>query len=101
LKAAAARGVTVRVMLEPKTVGAANYTAVSKELAAANISVQPTPPVFDSSGNVDHAKFCLLDGAELLFGTGNLVRSGLGGDTVVTYDNRDFWVEDTRIESVK
>ncbi len=100
LKSAAARGVTVRVMLEPRTVGAANYDAVSKELTAAGISVQATPPAFDSSHNVDHAKFAVLDGKELLFGTGNLVRSGLGGATETAYDNRDFWVEDARASVV-
>jgi phosphatidylserine/phosphatidylglycerophosphate/cardiolipin synthase-like enzyme len=101
LAAAAARHVKVRVMLEPRTVGAENYKAVSKELAAAGVTVQVTPPAFDSSHNVDHAKFAVIDGAELIFGTGNLVRSGLGGVTEQTFDNRDFWVEDSRAASVK
>jgi phosphatidylserine/phosphatidylglycerophosphate/cardiolipin synthase-like enzyme len=100
LAAAAARHVKVRVMLEPRTVGAENYKAVSKELAAAGVTVQVTPPAFDSSHNVDHAKFAVIDDAELLFGTGNLVRSGLGGVTEQAFDNRDFWVEDTRPASL-
>lgn len=101
LAAAAARNVKVRVMLEPRTVGAENYKAVSKELAAAGVTVQVTPPAFDSSHNVDHAKFAVIDDAELIFGTGNLVRSGLGGVTERTFDNRDFWVEDTRSATVR
>ena len=98
---AATRRVTVRVMLEPKTVGAANFGAVSAVLKGAGIDVRATPPAFDSSHNVDHAKFCILDGKELLFGTGNMVRSGLGGVTEQTFDNRDFWVEDGRSASIR
>jgi phosphatidylserine/phosphatidylglycerophosphate/cardiolipin synthase-like enzyme len=101
LAAAAARNVKVRVMLEPKTVGSENYKAVSKELAAAGVEVQTTPPAFDSSRNVDHAKLAVIDDAELVFGTGNLVRSGLGGASEGPYNNRDFWVEDTRAANVK
>jgi phosphatidylserine/phosphatidylglycerophosphate/cardiolipin synthase-like enzyme len=100
LEAAAQRRVKVRVMLEPRTVGGRNYDMVAKELAAAKIEVTPTPPAFDSAHNVDHAKFIIIDGKELLFGTGNLVRSGLGGVTEVAYDNRDFWIEDGRAASV-
>jgi phosphatidylserine/phosphatidylglycerophosphate/cardiolipin synthase-like enzyme len=101
LEDAAARGVKVRVMLEPRTVGAQNFVAVSAELGRAGVTVQKTPAVFDSAHNVDHAKFCIIDGKELLFGTGNLVRSGLGGVTEDVYANRDFWVEDVRASSVK
>jgi phosphatidylserine/phosphatidylglycerophosphate/cardiolipin synthase-like enzyme len=101
LAAAAARKVRVRVMLEPRTVGAENYKALSKELAAAGVTVQVTPPAFDTAHNVDHAKFAVIDDKELLFGTGNLVRSGLGGVTEQAFDNRDFWVEDTRAASLK
>jgi cardiolipin synthase A/B len=97
---AAKRGVKVRVMLEPKTVGGRNYQAMVDKLTAAGIEVQPTPPDFDSSGNVDHAKICIVDGRELLFGTGNLVRSGLGGDTAGPYNNRDFWIQDSRAQSI-
>jgi phosphatidylserine/phosphatidylglycerophosphate/cardiolipin synthase-like enzyme len=93
---AAGRQVAVRVMLEPKTVGAANYDPQSKILAAAGITVQPTPPAFDGSGNVDHAKFFIVDGKELVFGSGNLVRSGLGGNHAGEFDTRDFWVRDSR-----
>ncbi len=101
LKAAAGRGVKVRVMLEPRTVGAANYPAVQKELAAAGIAVQPTPPIFDQHNNVDHAKFMVVDHQELLVGTGNLVRYGLGGNELIEANSRDFWVEDSRPQSVK
>ncbi len=101
LVAAAKRQVKVRVMLEPKTVGAANFVPASKELAAAGIDVKETPPEFDSHRNVDHAKFAVIDDAELIFGTGNLVRSGLGGAAEGEYDNRDFWVEDTRAANIK
>jgi phosphatidylserine/phosphatidylglycerophosphate/cardiolipin synthase-like enzyme len=97
---AAKRHVAVRVMLEPKTVGAANYDAVSKELSAGGVNVQATPPRFDSSHNVDHAKFAIIDQKEILLATGNLVRSGLGGDMAEEYDNRDFWVEDARDASI-
>lgn len=100
LKAAQARGVKVRVMVEPKTVEPSNYPTLSKELAAAGIDIQPTPPRFDSKHNVDHAKFMLIDNKELLFGTGNLVRSGLGGNDRPEANNRDFWTEDTRTVSL-
>jgi phosphatidylserine/phosphatidylglycerophosphate/cardiolipin synthase-like enzyme len=97
---AQARGVAVRVMLEPKTVGAQNYTQVKAVLAAAGISVQATPPTFDSGHNVDHAKFMVIDGKELVYGSGNMVRSGLGGNRATEFDNRDFWIRDTRATSV-
>ncbi len=101
LVAAAGRHVKVRVMLEPRTVGAANFDAVSATLKAGGVTVKTTPKAFDSSHNVDHAKFCLIDDKELLFGTGNMVRSGLGGVDVTTFDNRDFWIEDARPTALK
>jgi phosphatidylserine/phosphatidylglycerophosphate/cardiolipin synthase-like enzyme len=101
LKQAAANGRQVRVMLEPKTVGASNYQMVAAELGAAGVQVKVTPPNFDSSHNVDHAKFMIIDGKEVAFGTGNLVRSGLGGVTEPEYNNRDFWTEDTRSDTIK
>ncbi len=101
LKLAAARGVQVRVMLEPKPVGGTgNFDAKAAELRAAGVTVKETPPEFDSDFNVDHAKFMVIDGRDLLFGTGNLVKSGLGGGFKPEYNNRDFWVEDTRSTSV-
>ncbi len=100
LGAAAQRGVTVRVMLEPKTVGSQNYAMVAATLRAAGITVQATPPSFDSSHNVDHAKFMMLDGRELVFGSGNMVRSGLGGNSATEFDNRDFWIRDARADQV-
>ena len=100
LIAAKQRGVTVRVMLEPKTVGYQNYKAVAAQLTAAGITVKATPPQFDSSHNVDHAKFLVIDGSELVFGSGNLVRSGLGGNPAGEFDNRDFWIRDHRASSV-
>lgn len=96
---AAKRGVKVRVMLEPKTVGSQNFDVESKKLAAGGVDVKATPPAFDSKRNVDHAKFMVLDGKEMLYGTGNLVRSGLGGNPATEFDNRDFWVEDGRAQS--
>jgi len=100
LEGAAKRGVTVRVMLEPKTVGGSNEASMAKELSAAGITVQSTPPNFDASHNVDHAKFAIIDGKELLMGTGNMVRSGLGGVTDDVYANRDFWFEDARTTQI-
>lgn len=100
LIAAQKRGVKVRVMLEPRTVGSANYDLEVKKLSAAGIEVKATPPRFDGSHNVDHAKFMVVDGQELLFGTGNLVRSGLGGNVAGEFDNRDLWIEDGRAKSV-
>jgi cardiolipin synthase len=94
------RGVTVRVMLEPKTVGSQNFVPVKALLESAGITVQPTPPAFDSSHNVDHAKFMVIDTRELVFGSGNMVRSGLGGNTAEEFDNRDFWIRDTRTDQV-
>jgi len=99
LTAAARRGVTVRVMLEPKPVGEAGaYASAQQALSAPGLTLKPTPPQFDSGDDVDHAKFMIIDGQKLLFGTGNLTASGLGGDGQRT--NRDFWVEDTRPQSV-
>ena len=100
LAAAQHRGVAVRVMLEPKTVGAQNYIPAKALLSAAGISVAATPPAFDSSHNVDHAKFMIVDGRELVFGSGNMVRSGLGGNPAQEFDNRDFWIRDRRSGSV-
>ncbi|HEX7701057.1 MAG TPA: phospholipase D-like domain-containing protein, partial [Kofleriaceae bacterium] len=94
------RGVAVRVMLEPKTVGFANYKQVAKRLGDAGITVKETPPAFDSSHNVDHAKFMVIDGKELVFGSGNMVRSGLGGNAATEFTNRDFWIRDRRTASV-
>lgn len=101
LKAAAQAGRQVRVMLEPETVEQSNYPRIAKELRAAGIDVKTTPPKFSAGMKVDHAKFMVVDGKEMLFGTGNLVRSGLGGNQNPAFNNRDFWVEDTRRESVK
>lgn len=99
LTAAARRGVTVRVMLEPKAVGMADaYANAQKALSAPGLTLKPTPPQFDAAQDVDHAKFMIIDGQKLLFGTGNLTGSGLGGDGKQTH--RDFWVEDTRPQSV-
>ena len=98
---AQSRGVTVRVMLEPKTVGSQNYKMAAAQLMAAGISVKSTPPTFDSSHNVDHAKFMILDGQELVFGSGNMVRSGLGGSPAKECTNRDFWVRDQRSAVVR
>jgi phosphatidylserine/phosphatidylglycerophosphate/cardiolipin synthase-like enzyme len=100
LVAAAGRGVQVRVMLEPKTVGARNYDAEAATLEAGGVQVQPTPPAFDSHGNVDHAKFMLIDGKGLAYGTGNLVCSGQGANPAEEFDNRDYWIEDSRATSV-
>lgn len=100
LGAAVQRGVTVRVMLEPRTVGFANYTAVKAQLAKLGVTVKDTPPAFDSHHNVDHAKFLLIDDRDLVFGSGNLVRSGLGGIPATEFDNRDFWVRDRRAASL-
>lgn len=99
LKAAAGRGVKVRVMIEPNPVGStgtSNFTQLQQELTAAGCQVEPTPPQFDSHNNVDHAKFMVVDGAETLLGTGNLVNSSLEAPT----GDRDFWLDDTRAETV-
>lgn len=100
LEAAQHRGVTVRVMLEPKTVGYANEKPMAARLAAAGITVKVTPPAFDSHRNVDHAKFMVIDGKELVMGSGNMVRSGLGGNSATEFDNRDFWLRDRRPAAV-
>jgi phosphatidylserine/phosphatidylglycerophosphate/cardiolipin synthase-like enzyme len=69
---------------------------MAKRLQAAGIEVKSTPKKFDSDWNVDHAKFLVVDGRQLLLGSGNLVRQGLGGNQAPEANNRDFWVEDTR-----
>ncbi|MEW6733348.1 MAG: phospholipase D-like domain-containing protein, partial [Acidobacteriota bacterium] len=102
LKLAAKRGVQVRVMLEPKPVGEFNnYEEKATELRAAGVEVKETPPEFNSNSNVDHAKFMVIDGRDLLFGTGNLVKSGLGESAKPEWNNRDFWVYDTRQAAVR
>ncbi|MBI4855053.1 MAG: hypothetical protein HY819_24900 [Acidobacteria bacterium] len=102
LKAAAKRGVQVRVMLEPKPVGEFNnYAEKAAELQAAGVQVKETPPEFNSNSNVDHAKFMIIDGRDMLFGTGNLTKGGLGEGSRPEYNNIDFWVEDTRTAAVK
>lgn len=100
-KAAKRPGMVVRVMVEPETVSKGNAAQLERELKAAGVQFQPTPPDFDKGRKVDHAKLCLIDGRELLFGTGNLQRIGLGGHEVAAANNRDFWVEDTRAANVK
>jgi phosphatidylserine/phosphatidylglycerophosphate/cardiolipin synthase-like enzyme len=97
--AAESRGVSVRVMAEPKEVGGSNFDQLQQKLGP-KVKLEATPPQFDASHNVDHAKFMLLGlkGGQkaLLFGTGNLVRSGLGGNPAGEFNNRDFWFADTR-----
>src|SRR5262249_26063879 len=48
LLAAAKRGVKVRAMLEPHTVGSNSYQAVSANLSKNGVTVKPTPPDFDT-----------------------------------------------------
>ncbi|HVE82484.1 MAG TPA: phospholipase D-like domain-containing protein [Myxococcales bacterium] len=99
LKDAAGRGVAVRVMLEPDPVGdgKSNFEQMKTQLEAAGVQVETTPPRFDSDHNVDHAKFMVIDGKETLIGTGNLVKSSLGGTR--TGHDRDFWLDDTRAQT--
>lgn len=101
LERAVQRGVHVRVMLESKTVGHTNYPTMSKKLRAAGIDVKPTPAKFHDNWNVDHAKILICDHQEVLIGTGNLVRSGLGGYDRPDWNNRDFWVETSHADHVK
>jgi len=100
LKDAAGRGVPVRVMLEPDPVSngsRSNFDQMKATLEAAGVQVEETPPRFDSDHDVDHAKFMVIDGKETLIGTGNLVRSSLGGSTAE--HDRDFWADDTRAQT--
>lgn len=100
LKDAAGRGVAVRVMLEPDPVSngqTSNFEQMKADLEAAGVQVEATPPKFDSDHDVDHAKFMVIDGQESLIGTGNLVKSSLGGSSFEK--NRDFWLDDTRAET--
>lgn len=102
LKLAAKRGVRVRVMLEPQTIGDTKpYEAKAAELRAAGVEVKETPPEFNTNYNVDHAKFMIIDGRDMLFGTGNLVKSGLGESMKDEWNNRDFWVQNTYQEAVR
>jgi phosphatidylserine/phosphatidylglycerophosphate/cardiolipin synthase-like enzyme len=97
--AAENRGIAVRVMAEPKEVGGSNFSQLQAKLGT-KVKLEATPPQFDASHNVDHAKFMVLGlkggQSALLFGTGNLVRSGLGGNPAGEFNNRDFWFADTR-----
>jgi len=100
LKAAAARGVKVRVMLEPSPEGSKTPDEVNKQLAdlkAAGIDAEVTPPNYDANHAVDHAKFMVIDGGDVMLGTGNLVASSLGGTQYGK--DRDFWIEDDRAET--
>jgi phosphatidylserine/phosphatidylglycerophosphate/cardiolipin synthase-like enzyme len=99
LCAAAQRGVQVRVMMEPAACDRADFETVMAQLTQGGVHAQATPPALDADHFVDHAKFICVDGRKLLLGSGNLVKSGLGGSHEAT--DRDFWLEDTRPESAQ
>jgi hypothetical protein len=98
---AAAQHLPVRVMLEPETVGARNFAMASAALRSAGVIVTTTPPAFSAGNKVDHAKFMIIDDRELVFSTGNMLRSGLGGHGAPEFNMRDFWVRDARPASVQ
>lgn len=96
LEDAAARGVDVRVMLDPHPYG---FSAVSvqqtiEELAASGVHAQASDPAYYYT----HAKFLLVDGATLYVLTANLSRSGLGGSS--SGANREYGVITTNAQDV-
>lgn len=88
LKAAARRGVDVRIILEQEPFGGgAGNAQTAQELREAGVSVQWGNPVF----RYTHAKAIVIDRARLIILTGNLTASTFS-------KNRDFALLDRRPE---
>jgi phosphatidylserine/phosphatidylglycerophosphate/cardiolipin synthase-like enzyme len=91
LEDAAARGVDVRVMLEPSPFGEGPVAPQKtlEELQAAGVQARASDPAF----HYTHEKAMVVDAATAYIMTCNLTRSGLGGSSAAT--NREFGVVDT------
>lgn len=86
LEDAAARGVNVRVLLEPHPFGQGTVSAqkIIESLVAAGVHAQAADPAYYYT----HAKFLIVDAATLYVLTANLSRSGLGGSSATA--NREY-----------
>ena len=86
LEDAAARGVNVRVLLEPHPFGQGTVSAqkIIESLVAAGVHAQAADPAYYYT----HAKFLIVDAATLYVLTANLSRSGLGGSSAGA--NREY-----------
>lgn len=86
LEDAAARGVNVRVLLEPHPFGqgAVSAQTIIEALVAAGVHAQAADPAYYYT----HAKFLIVDAATLYVLTANLSRSGLGGSSAGA--NREY-----------
>ncbi len=96
LEDAAARGVDVRVLLEPHPFGFGTVSAqkIIEALNAAGVHAQDSDPAYYYT----HAKFLIVDGATLYVLTANLSRSGLGGTS--SGANREYGVITTNRQDV-
>ena len=96
LEDAAARGVDVRVLLEPHPFGFGTVSAqkIIEALNAAGVHAQASDPAYYYT----HAKFLIVDGATLFVLTANLSRSGLGGSSAGA--NREYGVITTNAQDV-
>ena len=83
LAADAARGVTVTVILD------GDYERSRNQPAAAYLSAHHVHVTWAPSSVIYHAKFAVVDGRELLVGTGNFTAQYYA-------TTRDFWIVDTQ-----
>jgi cardiolipin synthase A/B len=90
LEDAAARGLDVRVLLEPHPFGGGvvSVQVTLDELNAAGAQARASDPAY----HYTHAKFIVIDAATAYILTSNLTKSGLGGSSVTA--NRDYGVVD-------
>jgi phosphatidylserine/phosphatidylglycerophosphate/cardiolipin synthase-like enzyme len=94
LEAAAGRGLTVRVMLEPHPYGGGSPARTIQQLEAAGVEARYTNPAFP----LTHAKLMIVDGLRAYIMTGNLTRAALGGNGRVA--NREYGIIDPLPEDV-
>ena len=96
LEDAAARGVDVRVLLEPHPYGVGTVSAqkIIETLGASGVHAQASDPAYYYT----HAKFLIVDGATLYVLTANLSLSGLGGSSAGA--NREYGVITTNQQDV-
>jgi len=98
LEEAAARGVDVRVMLEPHPVGSGSPASTMDQLRAAGAKVEDSDPSFA----LTHEKGMIIDAATAYIMTSNFTRSALGSYSVSSgYDNREYDIVDTNTQDVQ
>lgn len=90
-------GIDVRVMLEPHPFGASSPTRVMDELKAAGAKVETSNPAFA----LTHEKGMVIDNTTAYIMTSNFSRSGLGGYSNSSYDNREYDIIDNNATDVQ